>query len=385
MASYTTGEVQAPQQQEEDLKVAAMKESENKPILMNTDDSPFVSEGEDDSGSVSTSEDVSSNGENAATTAEDEETTWSIALQPKNLYKLVTMEDKNQIHKLLGVVSLVHYIFRFVSLLLTGSMGFEHHSTEKILFFFGIHALLSWSSLIFHLPSRKNRVKPMIWPELRLHNIVFASRSIADAVINTVFVDVQVRRVLGFAAAVIAMFAADRISDHFRRLELITKQDSTMRSMPWPKDASPSLISNVNTYYALSQLFATAGVINISRKWTTDVELALTTLFAIQLSALLMTLVRKSILGSYAWHFWYQVSLGLSWVLLVYRYSASSPVHFVMMRTAIGCFIAYHLRFRFNANKYWMWTFFALADSLVLDAIRHVDFPALMQKVRDSL
>ena len=346
------------------------------------DDTPMASEGEDDGGSVSTGDgDNPTNSsliqeELTSETQDDEEMTWSIALQPRNLFKLVTMEDRFHLHKLLGVVSLTHYIFRFASIILTGTMGFEYHSTPKILFFFAVHALLSWSSLIFHLPPRKNRVKPMIWPELRLHNIVFATRSIVDAVVNTVFEDVYIRRTLCFIAAVVAMIAADRVSDHFRKLELITKQDSTMRSMPWPQDASPSFISKVNTYYALSQIFATAGVINSSRKWTTDVELALTTLFAIQLSALLMTLVRKSILGSFAWHFWYQISLGLSWVLLLYRYSERSPLVFVAMRTGIACVVAYFLRFKFNTNKYIMWTCFAIADGFFLDAIRHIDLRA---------
>lgn len=351
-------------------------------------DSPHMSEGEDDIGSVSTGDGGSSHHAVEAPLAstspapdDEEEMDWGIALQPRNMYKLVTHEDKFHIHKLLGVIALTHYIFRFVSLITTGSMGFENHSTAKILFFFGIHTLLSWSSIIFHLPTRKNRQRPMIWPELRLHNIVFASRSIVDAVVNTVFTDIMTRRLFGFIAAVVAMYAADRVSDHYRKLELITKQDSTMRSMPWPKDAKMSLIAKVNIYYAMSQLFATAGVINVSKKWTTDVELALTTLFAVQLSALLMTLVRKSILGAYAWHFWYQISLALSWVLLLYRYSERSPLPFVMMRTGIAIVIAYQVRFKLNANKYVMWTCFAIADGLFLDAIRHIDVSAFADKI----
>jgi len=348
------------------------------------DGTPFASE-ESDAASVSTNEgDLSKKDDGAAEytalTAEDEVINWSIALQPRNLFKLVTSEDKFNVHKILGVICLTHYIFRFMSLLVTGSMGFEHHSVPKILLFLGFHALLSWSSLIFHLPPRKNRVKPMIWPELRVHNIVFATRSILDAVTNVVLEDKLTRRLICFTIAVVTMIVADIVSEHYRKLQLITQQDSTMRAMPWPNDASPKLISRINLYYALSQLFATAGVINVSRKWTTDVELALTTLFAIQLSALLMTLVRKSILGSYAWHFWYQISLGLSWVLLLYRYSERSPLPFVAFRLCIGCFIGYYLRFHINMNKYVMWAIFAVADGAVLDAIRHLNIDLLPLK-----
>jgi hypothetical protein len=99
----------------------------------------------------------------------------------------------------------------------------------------------------------------------------------------------------------------------------------------------------------------------------------------------LMTLVRKSILGNYAWHFWYQIALGLSWVLLMYRYSERSPVHYVMLRTAISCYLAYQIRFRLNMNKYVMWTMFAIADGLFLDAIRHIDLPGMLDNLQQRL
>jgi hypothetical protein len=301
---------------------------------------------------------------------EEEEVTWSVALRPRNMYKLVTTEDRLHIHKLVGVAVLTHYIFRLLSLAFRGTMGFEYETQGRLLFWFGLHLFLSWSSFIFHLPPRRNRVKPMIWPELRLHNIIFATRSILDAVLHIVGLGhVGVLRV---ALIFITMIAADVVTNHYKKKRLIS--NTTMRGMPFPKSASKTLIDRVNLYYAMSQLFATSGTLNISRSWRTDVELAFTTLLAVQISALLMTLVRKSVLEPAGWHFIYGISLGLSWVLAGWRYSETSPVWLIFLRTVVGVLCFYVVRFRMDFNKYLLWTCFALVDTLIF-AKGYVDFP----------
>ena len=301
---------------------------------------------------------------------EEEEITWSIALRPRNLYKLFTKEDKLHIHKLIGVFVLVHYIFRFSSLLLTGTMGFEKDSKKKLVFFFLVHLILSWSSLLFHLPPRRNMNKPMIWPELRLHNIIFATRSILDALMHVLgFGSYKILRII---IAFVTMFAADIVSNYYRRRELINS--TTMRGMPFPKSASQAFINRINSYYALSQIFATVGVLNISQTWRADVELAFTTLFAIQISALLMTLVRKSILEPAGWHFIYAISLGLSWILAAYHYSGTSSFTITMTRFLVGGIIAAYLRFYLNGNKYVMWLLFCIVNYNFLEKA-YFDYP----------
>jgi len=303
---------------------------------------------------------------------DDEEVviSWSVALRPRNLYKLVTHEDRFNIHKLLGVAVLTHFIFRLVSLVVRGTMGFEYESQTRLICWFGLHLLLSWSSFIFHLPARRNQVKPMIWPELRLHNIVFASRSVLDALCHIVGIGHLAfpRVFLAFAA----MILADLVSNHYRKLELIT--NTTMRGMPCPKTASKSFIDRVNLYYGMSQLFATAGVLNISRNWKTDVELAFLTIFGVQISALLMTLVRKSALEPAGFHFFYGVALGFSWLLACWRYSETSSALNVFLRTVVGGYGLYYVRFHLNTNKYLMWTLFAVVDTFVF-AKGYLDYP----------
>ena len=60
---------------------------------------------------ATTEEDLS--GEKVETLAD---ITWSVALRPRNLYKLITHEDFFHLHKLVGVIALTHYLFRLGSL-----------------------------------------------------------------------------------------------------------------------------------------------------------------------------------------------------------------------------------------------------------------------------
>jgi len=89
--------------------------------------------------------------------------------------KLFTPEDGYHIHKILGIVVLIHYLFQFSYVFIIG----EFYFTNVIIpFIILIHGLLSASSLIFHIPQKRNPAAPMIYPEFRLHSIVFGLRSV---------------------------------------------------------------------------------------------------------------------------------------------------------------------------------------------------------------
>ena len=286
---------------------------------------------------------------------------WRVGLTVRNMYKLKTREDPNNFHKILGVLCLLHYVYRFACALAFGTMRFEDDSPQLMALWILLHGALSWSSFIFHLPSKRNKYKPMIWPELRFHNAVFATRSLVDAALHGAGLGHvwQLRVCVVFAT----MLAADAVTNHYKRLALVEKQDSTMRGMPFPDGVPEWARTKLNEYYAVSQLFATLGALNISRAFATDVELAFTTLFAIQISALLMTLVRKSILTPAGWHFWYAVSLGVSWVWASYRYSSGQPSLASLAVRAAGTFAALSFsRFVAKINKYVLWAVVAFVD-----------------------
>ena len=99
------------------------------------------------------------------------------------------------------------------------------------------------------------------------------------------------------AVVLLTMYVADRITDSFK------DYGTTMRAMPFPEYVPMEFRKHLNTFYSVSQLFATANCIFAGS------EEAFMALFPIQIAALLMTCVRKSIISAGAWHYYYTLAL----------------------------------------------------------------------------
>ena len=82
-------------------------------------------------------------------------------------------------HKTLGFPCLIHFIGRTLSLPLSpwSDMGFTDSPLTAGLIV--MHLCLSCSSLVFKIPKVRIKEGSRIWPEFRLHSIVFACRSLA--------------------------------------------------------------------------------------------------------------------------------------------------------------------------------------------------------------
>jgi len=85
--------------------------------------------------------------------------------------------EKNHlhVHKICGLTCLVHFCYRF-SFGARVDMGFTPSAATLVLL--TVHLLLSCSSMIFKLPLARINHGIRIWPEFRLHSIIFASRYI---------------------------------------------------------------------------------------------------------------------------------------------------------------------------------------------------------------
>ena len=109
--------------------------------------------------------------------------------------KLITHHDPFHIHKLLGVLVLIHFVYRFLYAALLRGYVFcsvaavnegvcspqqVHWDAACIV----LHGLLSWSSLLLPLPAKRNFSSPMIWIEFRFHSITFASRAVIGSLIS---------------------------------------------------------------------------------------------------------------------------------------------------------------------------------------------------------
>jgi len=213
---------------------------------------------------------------------------------------LITEHDKFHFHKILGFGSLIHYFYRFILKLVYGSMFIENGYYPLF------HLLLSLSSFIFKVPVQRFINKTIIWKELQLHNIIFTSRS--------VFMIYHCRNldpnnylfyyISRFIIILSHHLIADIITNKYQNNNLTTTRDIIYQS-------DNKILIKLNKYfYSISQLIATT-ILLLSQ----NEENGLIILFPIQLSAFLMTLVRKQLITNNQWHYIYTMSLLLPYIL----------------------------------------------------------------------
>ena len=269
-----------------------------------------------------------------------------------NLYKLVTKEDSYHVHKILGIFSLIHYIYRYYLLLVYGSMFLK---TPIDMYTIVLHGCLSVSSLIFHLPLKRHAKLPMIYPEFRLHSIAFGMRSIVCCFIDFYGGTYMVYYKMGVCFG--TMMVADWITQQYAQ-----PGDTTMRAMPYEDSITEKDKFYITQYHSIQQMSATMYML-------INIDSAFSPLFAIQIAALLMTMVRKSIIRPNTWHLLYVGSLMIN-IFVLPTFSLSQIIH-----VFIGTQVFYILRTQLRMNKYIGWTIifgiFQILDLTGLDAYTH--------------
>lgn len=257
-------------------------------------------------------------------------------LKTRNLFKLITREDPQFIHKTLGISCLLNFIYQFFNLFRYGNMYLKHNSYAPYLI--SLHGLLSMSSFIFHVPLNRHKGLPMIYKEFRIHSIVFALRSVAcslcfyynlNIIYNIFFIN-------------LTMILAD-ITTHYFKAE--TK---TMRGMPFGKEISEENKREVTKMHSAQQFGATMYMIG-------NIETAFSPLLAIQIAAFLMTLVRKSIISELDWHRLYAISLWLN-IFVYWSFNRIDEPFYIIL----GVYIFDYLRLNQGHNKYLVWNFIFL-------------------------
>jgi len=118
---------------------------------------------------------------------------------------------------------------------------------------------------------------------------------------------------------------------------------TTIRNMPYDERVSEESKKQVKQMNSNMQIGATLFMLG-------NIESAFFPMFAIQLSALLSTLVRKSIITANMWHIVYALSLGsnvvLYWTSLSLNYMAIQGLAFTIYT---------EIFFKYNTNKYLNW------------------------------
>ena len=256
-----------------------------------------------------------------------------------NSYKLVTKEDPLHIHKLFGIICLVNYGYRYYLLIQNGSMDLDNHTATTLVL---CHATLSCSSILFHIPSIRNKSAPMIYPEYRLHSIIFVMRSVICFFLT--YYDCSI--LYKFGACYLTMIMADIVTARYRS----DNQNTTMRDMPFDPRIKEDEQRKIILMQSSQQIGATLYMFG-------NLDSCFSPMFAIQLAAFLMTLVRKNIIDSNMWHLIYNVSL---WMNAFCFYSI--PVGYLFIEPILF-HIFYYWRFsvdkdsnQFVGNKYVGWT-----------------------------
>lgn len=257
-----------------------------------------------------------------------------------NLYKLSTKEDPIHLHKILGGVCLVHYVYRYYLLIVNRTMDLH---TDIAYYMVGLHGLLSCSSMIFHIPKKRINGGPMIYPEYRLHSIAFALRSVLCYYLTYH----QFSKMWNVAVCFGTMIIADIVTVYF------PSGTTTMRQMPFSTNIEVVDREKIITLQSLHQIAATLYMLG-------NEDACFSPMFAIQFAALLMTLVRKSIISANGWHILYNFSL---WINILCYFSLSTKYSLLHMGLTQ---LFYYWRFRnqsaekkthnlFYGNKYIGW------------------------------
>jgi hypothetical protein len=270
----------------------------------------------------------------------------ALFFNPGQAHRLVTHEDRKffHMHKLIGLLVLGHFVWRLGLFFASGSMRLD--ATVWLPAWVVVHALLHMSSFEFHLPARRNKVYNIIWPEMRWHTMFFAYRSLVVLLLQWLSVNGQSwSPYLRGPVVLLTIFCADATTAFYEKQG---ENHTTMRGMPYPSYVSQSVIKVHNVFYSVSQIFAS---MNMMVRGPESVFLAL---IPIQIAPLLMTLVKKGILNSAGWHFYYTFSLALNYVHAIVAKRDETHVIDTSSYLLLTCMISI-LRFRFRVNKYMLW------------------------------
>jgi len=257
--------------------------------------------------------------------------------------KLFTPEDRYHLHKTLGGLALCSFIYRYFWVLpTTGTLGFGGPLAQNFYFncaTLGLHLCLSYSSIIFHVLEKRIIERPLIiYEEYRLHAMLFTTRAVAVSVIGMLqhLILEKYRQTVLVISVILISSLVDGVTAKYG-----TPGVTAVRIQR--DDNEPAFLKYLKLFYASYQFLALGSQIRIS---STLCDLGFNGIIAIQSSAFLMTLKRKSLIRWYSHAFWYSLALALS---TYYMYVAKGGYFFLSVLPV------YLLRVTFNLDKYLLW------------------------------
>lgn len=247
----------------------------------------------------------------------------------ENIHKLSTREDHFNIHKTLGILALSNYCYRFYNLFVYNDMKFDTNFDAATIL---IHFFLSSTSLIFKLSKKRHSTLPIIYPEMRLHSIVFATRSVVCFFLCYFEFDIIFRMI----SCLLTNVSADIVTYYL-------KQGTTIRGGNAAFEIEPKKERRLKHLYSLFQLGATLAMLG-------NINIVFSPLLGIQIAALNMTLIKKGIITPRTYHIVYSACLVIN--LFVLELDTN-----YIIKMLSGSILSANMRFKYNINKYIMWCF----------------------------
>jgi len=259
---------------------------------------------------------------------------------------LFTHEDKGNMHKVFGLPCLVHIMFRLASVPFRpfDDMGFRATPLTAVLLMW--HLMLSLTSLIFRIPKVRIREGSRIWPEFRLHSIVFACRSLACLTILWLERRYDPHGEPRYWANVAVVFAT-----------LISADLATASVDPASRSNTIRGLDTTAAYkfaFSFMQFLGTTGCLVGLRAFAGQFAVV----FIIQTYAFTLTLRRKNLLTHMQTVFIYSYQLTLGGLVAQIEIWQQGGVQALCMFPALAC-AAMLLRIGVGLNKYAVWAIMA--------------------------
>lgn len=262
--------------------------------------------------------------------------------------QLVTKEDPSHVHKTLGILVLLSFFFRW-SQFGASDLGFAKypHLTVPTI---ALHFLLNASSFIFKIPKKRISSGYRIWPEYRLHSLVFAGRSLALATLF--YVETTFHLPQNNAWNLVIVLATMAFADLFS-WSRGQYRSSSVRDLSAP--------AAVKYFFSFAQFGATTMVLFGQRRYTMPWAM----LTIVQVNAFLMTLRRKNLASQTLLVTIYGSMLAFGFVVVFMEYGRLENGLQIIGAMSIICNIVTCLRtgpriplvrYVLQDNKFGLWT-----------------------------
>ncbi len=266
---------------------------------------------------------------------------------PKARKGLFTHEDNYNFHKVFGFACMLSYAYRFAKM---GERDMGFAATNGTLASIILHMTLSVSSLIFKIPRKRTLTHYRIWPEYRLHSIVFAWRSLLTMLV--VWVEGRLGLEPMYPLNTVLTLLCFATSDYATR-SVGDAASASVRELNFP--------ATIRFLFSTIQFHGTFDHIIAPRRYSTLFVITC----IIQVNAFLMTIQRKNLLSSSALMGVYGVLLVLGFSVKVYECNLLGWTQtFATLALANVAALARMSGSRLGANKYVMWALIGVVTNL---------------------